>query len=207
LGGLYKAAGHELRIDLARSHAGPYGQNQHAAQRWRCSGPVVRHRKGCLPTPTEKTSAVVAQAVQEVVMPKINIPSLSTLPCKYPLIYRAFYRCRRYPRHPIAYWGFECGDGWFSIIDELSAWLENEALALKAAGKRVPIVVQVKEKFGALRFYVRHFPKNRFFDELNPRLEVAELKSKTVCEECGQPVKLQQGYLQTLCEEHARNMR
>lgn len=137
-------------------------------------------------------------------MPNLSIPSLSTLPDKYPLIYRAFYRCRRYPRHPIAYWGIECGDGWFAIIDELSAWLENEAQALKAAGKRMPIVVQVKGKFGTLCFYLRNFPRNRFFDDLNPKLEAAAMKSATVCEVCGQPGTLRRlRYLQTLCDEHA----
>ena len=137
-------------------------------------------------------------------MPNLNIPSLSTLSDKYPLIYRAFYRCRRYPRHPIAYWGFECGDGWFAIIDELSAWLENEAQALKVAGKRTPIVVQVKGKFGTLSFYVRNFPQNRFFDDLNPKLEAAAMESATVCEVCGQPGTLRRlDYLQTLCDAHA----
>lgn len=137
-------------------------------------------------------------------MPNTNFPALNELPKKHPLIYRAFRRSSRYPRHPLAHWGFECGNGWFAIIDELSVWLENEARTLKAAGKRMPIVVQVKEKFGALRFYVRYFPQSRFLDELNPKLEAAGIKSATVCEVCGQPGTLRRlGYMQTLCDVHA----
>ena len=43
-------------------------------------------------------------------------------------------------------WGFECGDGWFDIINNLSQKLVEIATTVEA--------VQVKEKFGGLRFYI-----------------------------------------------------
>lgn len=48
------------------------------------------------------------------------------------------------PRETCMCWGFSCGDGWEPIIRRLSAKLE-------AAGA---VAVQVKEKFGTLRFYI-----------------------------------------------------
>lgn len=130
--------------------------------------------------------------------------ALPTLPVEYPLIYRAFGHTGRYPLHPFAHWGFQCGDGWYAIVDELSAWLENEARLLKSAGRPVPLVTQVKEKFGGLCFSVRQFPRNRFFTELLPRVTAAETKSITICEICGQAGTLRRvGYCQMLCDRHA----
>lgn len=137
-------------------------------------------------------------------MTHCDLPSLDTLLAKYPLIYRAFKRVGRYQQHPFAYRGFECGDGWHVPIAELSEWLENEARLLKTAGRRMPLVVQVKEKFGGLGFYVQHFPRNRYFCDLLPRIALAETKSKSICEVCGHPGLLRrEGYYKTLCEQHA----
>ena len=43
-------------------------------------------------------------------------------------------------------WGFECGDGWFTIIDNLSKRITEINPDVEA--------FQVKEKFGGLRFYI-----------------------------------------------------
>jgi len=113
--------------------------------------------------------------------------ALKALPAKYPLIYRALGRTGRYPLHPFAHRGFECGDGWYAIIDELSAWLETEARLLKIAGRPAPLVVQVKEKFGGLCFSVRQFPRNRFFGDLRPRVTEAEMKQSASVKSAGKP--------------------
>ena len=59
-------------------------------------------------------------------------------------------------RHTLMPFGFQCGDGRFNILwrlcvdlEPLVAELENET------GERFE-VLQVKEKFGTLRFYVSH---------------------------------------------------
>lgn len=46
-------------------------------------------------------------------------------------------------------WGFECGAGWSSILDELSARL---TFITKVSGMEI-VASQVKEKYGTLRFY------------------------------------------------------
>lgn len=48
-------------------------------------------------------------------------------------------------------WGFSCGDGWYTLIDALCADIRRHA---SEAGVAVPVVQQVKEKYGSLRYYV-----------------------------------------------------
>ena len=56
-------------------------------------------------------------------------------------------------------WGFNCGDGWYALIYKLCKDLVKIDPVL--------VVVQVKEKFGGLRFYVGGTAK---FDEVNARI-------------------------------------
>ncbi|MGB8478745.1 MAG: hypothetical protein WCE63_07880, partial [Acidobacteriaceae bacterium] len=60
-------------------------------------------------------------------------------------------------------------------------------------------VVQVKEKFGGLRFYVEDAN-----EVMRQRIELAELKSFKTCEACGNSgQRRSHGRIQTLCDEHA----
>ena len=126
-------------------------------------------------------------------------------------------------------WGFEVGDGWFGIIDALSAslcssWLqakyEYENLAGKVGQplykggeivspekvgaakavmereeKKIPVAMQVKEKFGTLRFYVSggEIPDADVSIRTDALIEMAERLSATTCEECGSPGRLTRG--------------
>mgnify|MGYP000070018159 CR=1 FL=1 len=73
--------------------------------------------------------------------------------------------------------GFECGDGWFVLIDFLSRSLQN--LTNKCGSPQVEMS-QVKEKFNELRFYVETA------DELQmEHIKVIEDLSAYVCEVCG----------------------
>lgn len=120
----------------------------------------------------------------------------------YPLIFRAAGNLHHYQHSPITHWGIECGEGWYPIIEDLAAWLEGEASALKAAGKLPPVIVQVKEKFGTLTIHVNGFPTNRFLSELRPRLDAASERSKTVCELYGAPGSLRKdGHMRTRCDK------
>ena len=59
-------------------------------------------------------------------------------------------------------------------------------------------VAQVKEKFGGLRFYI-----GAGSDEVYDKINEAENKSYSLCEECGQPGKVRHGgWLKTLCDVH-----
>ncbi len=61
-----------------------------------------------------------------------------------------------------------------------------------------PRAVQVKEKYGTLRFYMSHCN-----DEIDEAIRTAEDKSETTCETCGSTGELRNtGWLVTLCDEH-----
>jgi hypothetical protein len=66
----------------------------------------------------------------------------------------------------------DVSDGWLPLIDQL---VDD----LTALGPFT--VIQIKEKFGGLRFYT-----NTVTDEQQARITEAENKSTTVCEECGE---------------------
>lgn len=94
-------------------------------------------------------------------------------------------------------WGFECGDGWFKLIDELSSKIEawNN---LNPADITVE-AVQVKEKFGSLRFYYNG--GDNYIDTL---VSQAEMESEKTCEDCGKtPAKIESdcGWLSCRCDE------
>ena len=48
-------------------------------------------------------------------------------------------------------WGFECGDGWYDLIDTLCHSIQTY---LDAHELPQVVATQVKSKFGELRFYV-----------------------------------------------------
>lgn len=99
-------------------------------------------------------------------------------------------------------WGFECGDGWYHIIDAACAQIENRAYNNRLNGvKFTPVIAtQVKEKYGTLRFY--YAGGDEYVDGV---VSMAESISATTCETCGAPGKLREGgWLKTLCDEHAK---
>ena len=96
--------------------------------------------------------------------------------------------------------GFCCGEGWFYLINELSQQVEIIANQQKndgCADDDLPIVVQVKEKFGGLRFYMRNQT-----EAISSLIEAAEAKSYRVCEVCGQPgaTYRDDGWYRTECD-------
>ena len=105
-------------------------------------------------------------------------------------------------------WGFDCGDGWFNILDQLMGniqnhidWNNKNFEKGYAQYKQVPQVTldQVKEKFGTLRFYYTGGD-----DVIDGMVRMAESMSGVTCEECGSPGKrVGGGWITTLCEEHA----
>ncbi len=92
-------------------------------------------------------------------------------------------------------WGFSCGDGWEPIIRRLSEKLEPLIAALPDSEER-PTAMQVKEKFGTLRFYLWSET-----NEMTNAIQAAEDESAATCESCGSPGTLRSGgWLQTLCD-------
>jgi hypothetical protein len=69
------------------------------------------------------------------------------------------------------------------------------------------IIFQAKEKFGTLRFYAGTSPDTELEDvavrRFNDLIHVAEQKSATICELCGEPGKTRHlSWIKTLCDEH-----
>lgn len=96
-------------------------------------------------------------------------------------------------------WGFDCGDGWFKLIHELSSKLEALILQLPDVERANVRASQVKEKFGGLRFYMTSST-----EEMNHLIDEAEERSYAICETCGAPGRRRYGgWIRTLCDEHA----
>jgi hypothetical protein len=153
------------------------------------------------------------------------------LVARYPLIFKDRSGDMR---TTLMCWGFECGDGWYNIIDVLCGKLSSEYLSAKSRydfikdkvgeklyggsgdiitqgeidlrkqivdeeAAKVPVAVQVKEKFGGLRFYV-----NGATDKHWSYINFAESMSYRTCEQCGNPGKTYtDGWHMTLCDIHA----
>jgi hypothetical protein len=81
--------------------------------------------------------------------------------------------------------------GWSGILERLI----NDLFELGWNGE----VLQIKEKFGGLRFYT-----NGSTEAIHQRIVQAENESFKVCERCGKPgVPRLGGWTKTLCDEHA----
>ncbi len=88
---------------------------------------------------------------------------------------------------PIDERGIDCGDGWFELVNRLSAACEKEIDAMAAAGVAMeywPRAVQIKEKFGTLRFRVHGKLSEALRAEI---LKAEEVDSAHICEQCGAP--------------------
>lgn len=69
--------------------------------------------------------------------------------------------------------GPNCGSGWYDIIDEL---LDK----LKKIDPDI-VILQIKEKFGILRVYVR----TSKIPEVDKAINMAQNRSESTCERCG----------------------
>jgi hypothetical protein len=107
--------------------------------------------------------------------------------------------------------GFEVGDGWYALLDELMGSITNY-IKRNSPDKHNPIVVkatQIKEKFGGLRFYI--YGGDNHIDGM---ISFAENMSYRICETCGTTVGVGQtkGWIYTICwdclqkDERAQSM-
>jgi len=115
-------------------------------------------------------------------------------------------------------WGFEHGDGWFEIINQLCANIQHhidwskknhdwdiaynekhldEQRTVREVVSQV-VAVQIKEKFGTLRFYY-----DGGDEAVDGMVRMAESMSAVTCETCGSPgVQRGGGWIRTLCDTH-----
>jgi len=103
-------------------------------------------------------------------------------------------------------WGFDCGDGWYDIIDKLCEKIQKhcDELQSKRFGKRGVSLddmqveaTQVKEKWGTLCFYVSGAD-----DTVYDMIDEAEKESSYTCEDCGEVGKLREGgWVKVQCDK------
>jgi hypothetical protein len=114
---------------------------------------------------------------------------LNALPARYP---------RLFP-HGSVPWGFAVGDGWCVLLETLCARLDT---ILAAAPGAAMAVVQVKEKFGGLRFYYDLQGADEAISEaMREAVDLAEAASARICEQCGRRGARRDsgGWLSTVC--------
>src|SRR5208283_513733 len=92
---------------------------------------------------------------------------------------------------PIDAYGFECDNGWFDLIWRLCEHIEPLV-------DKDFYVVQVKEKFGGLRFYTSGTLNGVVYEYIQD----AENEAIHTCESCGKPGKLKKinGWYLTACK-------
>lgn len=128
---------------------------------------------------------------------------------KYPKIFKNRFGDMR---ETAMCWGFECGDGWYWLIDQLCSSAQSY---LNANGEGISLVAdQVKEKFGTLRFYAhfegdlteqmkdRNIERKRVTDLVDGMVWMAEDMSASICEKCGSTENVAQnkeGWISTRC--------
>lgn len=96
------------------------------------------------------------------------------------------------------YGGIAVGKGWFDILNSACTLIQSH-LDWKPEIPQVE-AQQVKEKFGALRFYVQGGD-----DYTQGIIAMAEQMSGKVCEECGAPGESRSGgWVRTLCDTHEK---
>lgn len=98
---------------------------------------------------------------------------------KYPSIFSERHGS---PQDTSMCWGFECGNGWYILIDTLCAELQAET---ERNGAPQVIAKQVKAKFGSLRFYSNPGLSER----QHAMIDFASALSQRTCEICGAPAQ------------------
>ena len=125
---------------------------------------------------------------------------------KYPKIFAQ----RNMPMNETAMcWGFCCGDGWYDILDSLCNQIqhhidwkqEQKEKYNRGEGCAHVVAVQVKEKFGGLRFYY-----DGGDDVIDGMVRMAESWASHTCETCGDKGKHRVigGSHYVACDKHAR---
>lgn len=121
---------------------------------------------------------------------------------------------------------FECGEGWDNIINVLCELISSHVNSLRIRiayneqqGKydsklieelleaidHLPVIAQIKEKFGGLRFYVDNGPHEVTKLRVDSYIIFAERMADVTCEVCGNAGgRRSSDWFRTLCESHHR---
>lgn len=98
---------------------------------------------------------------------------------------------------------FEFKDGWTNLIYELGKDITE---LCKLTNCELPMIQQIKEKFGTLRFYYNTLNSNYpdvVKKSIRALVSIAEIKSANICEVCGKYGETRtNGIVHTSCEKH-----
>lgn len=98
------------------------------------------------------------------------------------------------PKETAFAFGFECGDGWYDLIAVLCCNIQAH-LDYNADVPQV-VAMQVKEKFGTLRFYVHGGD-----EYITGAISMAESMSSRICEICSDKGNIRNdGWITTRCD-------
>lgn len=101
----------------------------------------------------------------------------------------------KYPRMFPRGFYFECLVGWYDLLDSLCHRLQEQT---DRHGAPQIEVIQIKEKFGTLRFYV-----GTANDSQSALIDQAESLSALTCDMCGTSATLRSdGWQRTRCDKH-----
>ena len=93
--------------------------------------------------------------------------------------------------------GIAVGKGWWPIIESLCSNIHSHIIWKKGTCPQVA-VMQIKEKFGGLRFYY-----DGGDDTIRGMVSMAETWASHTCETCGVPGNSREGgWIKTLCNTH-----
>lgn len=88
----------------------------------------------------------------------------------------------------------DIGDGWIDLVSDLVDKLLDTGIEFS--------VLQIKEKFGGLRFYISSLKDPH--SKLSDIISTYEKQSYETCEVCGEPGTPRKGYwIKTLCDKDA----
>jgi len=119
--------------------------------------------------------------------------------------YKSFFTINQHiesgqPFYPIAF-GFECGDGWYTILENLLEKINNiqNKFNINNPSEKMDIkITQIKEKYGGLRFYM-----GGATTEIFNLIDEAEDLSYKTCETCGsiEDIGQTEGWVVTICKK------
>lgn len=119
---------------------------------------------------------------------------------------------------------FSVGNGWYNILSTLCTFISGDVIRCRSrlkyalenpndkfiepinkleeklakALEELPVIEQVKEKFGTLRFYT-----DRGSPEVHNYISFAEAMTAVTCEECGAPGESRNDdWIKVLCDKH-----
>lgn len=103
----------------------------------------------------------------------------------------------------------EIGDGWYDLVTllckRINVYLDWANRQDANAG--YIRVVQIKSKFGGLRFYYDSYTTEEHNQYIRGLIDFAEEMSVRICEKCGHPGKQRNlSWVATLCDEHYKEI-